>query len=387
MGDISLSPPLVNAVREQRAVLFLGAGASIGAEAAGGERIPSGDRLRDKLCDQFLGGQLKDKPLVAVAAIAANEVGLVQMQKYIADLFGVFRPAEFHKLIPTFRWRAIATTNYDLIVERAYPICRKPLQRYLTSVKNGDLFDQRMNEVSDPVGLLKLHGCIEHYADAEIPLILGQEQYASYSAKRDRLYMRLRDWAFECPIIFCGYAIADPHIQQIIFDMTDSSISRPMYYAVLPGVNPIEARYWAGNRVSCIDATQFLTELDRQIQPIARQLRRATSPDKLSLQNHYRSVDAVELDALRFYLETDVTHLHRAIVVAEQNPLDFYKGYDTGFGCIFQNLDITRKVTDSILVDAVLADDAVARRTEFFLVKGPAGNGKTVVLKRPCLSG
>ena len=81
---------------------------------------------------------------------------------------------------------------------------------------------------------------------------------------------------------------------------------------------------------------------------------------------------------MRFYLETDVTHLHRAIVVSEQNSLDFYKGYDTGFGCVFQNLDITRKVTDSILVDAVLADEAVARRTELFLVKGPAGNGKTL---------
>ncbi|HTV27354.1 MAG TPA: SIR2 family protein, partial [Xanthobacteraceae bacterium] len=209
--------------------------------AAAGEKIPSGDRLRDKLCDQFLGGQLKDKPLVAVAAIAADAVGLAQMQKYIADLFGVFGPADFHKLIPTFRWRAIATTNYDLIIERAYALCEKPRQKYVTSVKNGDLFDQRMSEVSDPVGLLKIHGCIEHYADAEVPLILGQEQYASYAAKRDRLYMRLQDWACECPIIFCGYSIGDPHIQQIIFDMTDKSISRPMYYAVLPGINPIEA--------------------------------------------------------------------------------------------------------------------------------------------------
>ena len=85
---------------------------------------------------------------------------------------------------------------------------------------------------------------------------------------------------------------------------------------------------------------------------------------------------------MRFYLENNVTHLHSAIVAAEQKPLDFYKGYDTGFGCIFQNLDITRKVTDSILVDAVLADEATAQKTELFLVKGPAGNGKTVVLKR-----
>ena len=384
MGDITLSPSLISAVREQRAILFLGAGASVGAKAAGGEKIPIGDRLRDKLCDKFLGGQLKDRPLVAVAAIAAGEIGLIQMQKYIADMFGVFYPADFHALIPTFRWRAIASTNYDLIVERAYDRCDKPLQKYVKSVKNGDLFDDRMNATSDPVGLLKIHGCIEHYADAEIPLILGQEQYASYSAQRERLYMRLRDWAYECPLIFCGYSIADPHIQQIIFDMTDKSISRPMYYAVMPGVSQLESRYWASNNITCIDATfeKFLIELDRQILPLARQLRRTTSPEKLSLQSHYKVAGATKSNSLRFYIENDATHLHSAIVVAQQTPLDFYKGYDTGFGCILQNLDITRHVTDSILVDAILADEAAARKTEVFLIKGPAGNGKSVILKR-----
>jgi tetratricopeptide (TPR) repeat protein/cold shock CspA family protein len=252
------------------------------------------------------------------------------------------------------------------------------------SVKNGDLFDERMNAISDPVGLLKIHGCIDYYADSEIPLILGQEQYASYSSKRDRLYMRLRDLAFECPIIFCGYSISDPHIQQIIFDMTDKSISRPMYYAVLPSINQLESRYWASNNITCIDATfeQFLVELDRQVLPLARKLRRTTAPQRLSLQNHYKVADATESDSLRFYIENDAIHLHSAMILAQQNPLEFYKGYDTGFSCILQNLDITRHVTDSILVDAVLADEAVVRKTELFLIKGPAGNGKSVTLKR-----
>src|SRR5271166_3337071 len=197
-------------------------------------------------------------------------------------------------------------------------------------------------------------------------------------------HMRLRDWAYECPLIFCGYSIADPHIQQIIFDMTDKSISRPMYYAVMPGVSQPESRYWASNNITCIDATfeNFLIELDRQILPLARQLRRTVSPEKLSLQNHYKVAGAIESDSLRFYIENDATHLHSTIVVAQQTPIEFYKGYDTGFGCILQNLDITRHVTDSILVDAVLADEAAARKTEVFLIKGPAGNGKSVILKR-----
>jgi hypothetical protein len=67
MADIPSA--LIDAVKEQRAVLFLGAGASVGAKHPKSHLIPLGDRLRDLICDKFLGGALKHRPLSAVAAI------------------------------------------------------------------------------------------------------------------------------------------------------------------------------------------------------------------------------------------------------------------------------------------------------------------------------
>ena len=67
---------LISAVKEQRAVLFLGAGASRGAKHPNGDPIPQGDCLRNLICDKFLGGELKQKPLNVAAAITAGEVGL-----------------------------------------------------------------------------------------------------------------------------------------------------------------------------------------------------------------------------------------------------------------------------------------------------------------------
>ena len=384
MTEAELSASLLNAVREQRAILFLGSGASHGAKAPSGQVIPQGNALRDKLCDRFLGGELKDKPLLTVASIAASEAGLIQMQKYIADLFEPYRPGEFHLLVPSFRWRAIATTNYDLIIERAYEGCRKPLQRYVKTVKDGDQFDTRMNAMSDPVGLFKLHGCIEHYTDLDVPLILGQEQYAAYLANRKRMYAMLQGLAQECPIIFCGYSISDPHIQQIIFDLTDRRISRPTFFAVAPNFSLYEIKYWGTNRIECITMTfeQFIRTLDSAIPLLARQLRRNTSPDNLSLQSHYRVATAVETDALRFYIDNDAIHVHGAMVTPYQIPLDFYKGYDVSFGCITQNLDIDRPISKSVLFDAILLDESEVKDTELFVLVGPAGNGKTVTLKR-----
>ena len=334
-----LPPALISAIREQRAVLFLGAGASYGALHPKGEQVPLGDRLRDSICEKFFDGKLKHLQLTAVAAMAAQEAGLTHLQKYIREVFYEFQPADFHQLIPTFRWRAIATTNFDLLVERAYEKSRGSLQTIVKSVKDGDLFDIRMHEVSDPVGFLKLHGCIDYYTDSDIPLILGQDQYASYATNRRRFYARLSDYGYENPIVFCGYSISDAHIQQMLFDLTDKSIKRPMYYNIAPGLSEIEVRYWATNQVTCIPMTfeAFLRELDKKISAVARQLRRPDTAGQLSLAIHYRVPRATESDALRSFIEQDISHLHSGFVAPPQDPQEFYRGYDTGFGCITQN--------------------------------------------------
>lgn len=374
---------LINAVREQNAVLFLGAGASYGALAPTDHiPVPPGLKLRDLLCDKFLDGALKDRSLAAVAEYSANETDLLTVQEYVRDLFEPYAPADFHNLIGTFRWWAIATTNYDLIVDRAYT--KNALQQLVKRYKDGDGFDSRLRKETHPLEYIKLHGCIDHYTDTAIPLILGQEQYARYLKNRTRLFNRLRDLAHEHPIIFCGYRIEDPHVQQLLFDLADTQISRPMYYYVSPDVGEYEIRYWAKHRITAIKATfeEFLTALDKAIPSSARSLVSSTGGGSLSIRKHYRVAGAVESSELKTFLERDVLHIRADMPVEYQDPAEFYKGYDRGWGAIAQNLDVRRRITDSVLVDAVLADDAEQKTAEISILMGPAGNGKTVALKR-----
>jgi hypothetical protein len=92
---------LIDAIREQRAVLFLSAGASYDAKHSGGGSIPIGNEFHDAISDKFLGGELKHKTLSSVAAMAANEAGLAAFQRFVRDLFAPFEPADFHSLIPS----------------------------------------------------------------------------------------------------------------------------------------------------------------------------------------------------------------------------------------------------------------------------------------------
>jgi tetratricopeptide (TPR) repeat protein len=380
-----LPAELIDAVQSQRAILFLGAAASFGAVHPRGEKIPGGDRLRDALCDRFLGGEFKNKPLATVAEYAVNEANLVSVQRHVREMLQDFEPADFHNLIPRFRWHGIVTTNYDLIIERAYALDKKPVQQLVPFFKDGDPIETEMKRAVDGVPYLKLHGCIDHYSDEAIPLILATEQYARYSTNRTRLFSRFQDWGREFPVIFCGYSVSDPHIQAILLGLFEMNPKRPMYYIVDPSFLPVEERYWNARRTAPICATfaQFLFSLDAAVSVASRSLPTSLGGGSSTLRTHYKVVNVPESKALFFSLAEDVEHIRKGIPLNAADPKDFYRGANDGWGAIEQNLDVLRSVTDNLVVDAVLAQEAErSGPTDFFAVKGPAGNGKTVVLMR-----
>ena len=118
--DIKLTPWLLEAIQNGEAILFLGAGSTIGARRYDGTSPPNGLQLRDLLSDKFLAGKRKDWPLARVADYAKNVSSLAAVQSFIRQQFEDLQPASFHYLIPKFRWFAVVTTNFDLVLERTY---------------------------------------------------------------------------------------------------------------------------------------------------------------------------------------------------------------------------------------------------------------------------
>ena len=101
-------------IKNGRAVLCLGAGASIGAKDSCNKNIVNGNDLKDLLCDKFLGGKYKDRSLEQVAGFSMSETSQGEVEQFIRDILEKFEPADFHLILPTFRWKTIYTTNYDL---------------------------------------------------------------------------------------------------------------------------------------------------------------------------------------------------------------------------------------------------------------------------------
>ncbi|WP_289281810.1 SIR2 family protein, partial [Methylophaga sp. UBA5088] len=179
MTDLNL---LVDRIREGRVVLFLGSGALVGATLPSNP-IPLGNDLRDVLCSKFLNEKFRDSDLAHVSAMAISHASLIDVQDFIKDYLSGIQQAEFHNLLPSLRWRAIFTTNYDLLIEKCYEDHQSPVQKLNVIMSNEDNFDDTRTS-NEKLPYLKLHGCVTRTHDQKLPLILTTDQYNDSFASR-----------------------------------------------------------------------------------------------------------------------------------------------------------------------------------------------------------
>ena len=359
-----IPPPLLEAIRSERVVLFLGAGASMEAESVDGKRPPSSKQLAIDLAQHFLGQDLSDFGLMQVAEMASRARGQNVVFEFIRSQLKVFKPSSAHKLIPTFRWHTIATTNYDTLVEDAYGLVKEPIQDLLRFVKDAEPIETKKSEVLNPLVYLKLHGCIHHAHDAEIPLLLDPSHYEHYQANRKRLFDRLSDYAHEIPFLFIGYALTDPHIQNLIYRL-DRTRSRPEYYVVTPNIPDAVRQHWLSKRIVAINATfgSFMTALNGVIPNPWRKIRPTKLSSSLPIQRHFRTT-ADPSETLLKSLDVDLIHVNPSMPTEKQSAQNFYRGYDHEFAGIASDLDARRRVSNDLILQ--LIDDQSSTVVKFY---------------------
>jgi tetratricopeptide (TPR) repeat protein len=379
---VSIPFLLQEAVRNGRAILFLGAGASRECRNAEGKSPPDANQLRDILAQKFFGKPMPGRDVMTVAEMAIESgAGRPLVFEAVAAAFNGFEPSVAHRMVCDFNWRAIATTNYDLIQQSAYNESKTRRQTLIPFVKDDEPIDTRMGAVSNPLEYIKLHGCLQHRLDKDIPLVLSWEQYEEYATNRKHLFERVTHLSRECPLVFIGYKLGDQHIRSLVYKL-EASI-RPRWYIVDPAAEDEDIKLWNTKNFDVIPSRfgEFMTALDAAVPKLLRFLTPSVETLNFPLRTFYKSQSAQESEALRAAFARDLTLVHASMAYAEQTPERFYSGYDTGWGGIIQNLDARRRVTDDLLFKA-LAENETPTEPVFFLLRGPAGGGKTIALKR-----
>ena len=378
---IAIPTLLSEAVKTKRAVLFLGAGASKEAKNAAGQNPPDANQLRDILAREFFRREMKTRDVMAVAEMAiASGVGAPRVYEAVRQVFDPFQPSVAHRLVATFSWRMIATTNYDLLVERAYADNSSRVQNLVRFVKDDEPIEEKLQSTLNPVQYLKLHGCLEHIHDPDIPMVLSREQYATYSQSRTHLFSRLHWLARESSVIFVGYRLDDNHIRDLIYKL--SSDSRPRWYIVTPDADDLDVAFWGTRNVEVITCRfgEFMAGLDAAIPAPWRALPQSDKVVDFPIRKFYVTVTE-ESAAVRASVGSDLTLVHSQMAYEDQTAKLFYEGYDTGWGGIINRFDVRRRVEDEIIFKAILEPENPTGPL-LFMLHGAAGSGKTIALKR-----
>lgn len=382
-GDLDIPQSLLAEVRSGRAVLFLGAGASRGARGPAGATPPTAPDLASGMARRFLGEEYVAYPLDMVADLALAQSDLATVQGFVAEQLADFQPAPFHRLIPTFRWHGIATTNFDLVIERAYQPPSIPAQTLRVLRTSTDRIETGA-PVANPVCLLKLHGCITHLNDPDAPLILTTAQYARYRHARERLFNILHEWGYEHSIVFAGYSFADADLRLFLEQLDNIGNFRPRYYLVTPSTSPVEAAYWERHRIHTLQGTfeDFLRCIDAALPAPLRTLTIPAPSDHPIISRLVIPPTSLSEEVLT-YLGRDVDYVHTSLPTATLPPRAFYRGLDRDWSAIQQALDVRRPLIDTVL-ELLAAPDEVDRPSavQFIAIRAEAGAGKTVLLKR-----
>jgi hypothetical protein len=373
-----VSPYLLSKIKEGKAILFLGAGASYGCTSADGKKSAlMGADLGKAISKSFLGGQRETEPLAKIADYAIADSSLLDVQLFVRGIYESIEPRDFHSLIPKFKWKAIVTTNYDRVIEKAYERTTDRIQTPVVLIRDGDI--RLLEESVNTVPIMKIHGCITGASDTGLPLILANEQYAKYQRGRGRLVVAFREWAKDYPVIFCGYEMNDAHIAQILFSLEDGNQDRPSYAAINPRFDDFDRRHWSRFKMEAVSATfeQFLASIDATIPLNQRVLAQLITGANGSL-SRWLKVGATLSHGLQAILGGRLKHIHHDMPIENPNAESFYKGDSESWAPIKHDFDFPRSPTAQILADSIAANNA----PKFVLVKGHAGSGKTVVLKR-----
>ena len=374
---------LIEYVRKGEAVLLLGAGASLGARSPDGSAAPSTAELTSQISNRFLGGKFERSPLGQVSEYAISETSIGEVQEFVASIVRPLEPAEFHRLIPRFRWHGLATTNYDRLIEKAYEQDQNALQSVRPIIENGDRLEDYLRDPKN-LPLLKLHGCVTRTTNDECPLILTPDQYVEYRRGRDRLFDSLYSWGSDRTIIFAGHSIEDSDLRTLLLELDAKCMNRLRYYVVAPDVDPMAARFWERKKITALSGTfaEFLGALDAQIPSHSRVLAGLVTTDEpLAISERFASRDLTLSPVCRRFLENEAEYVKRIERGPAANPADFYRGMDQGWGGIEQRLDVPRRLCDTIIADVFLPDTSFVG-PRLIAIKGHAGSGKSLLMKR-----
>ena len=354
-----------------RVAVFLGAGSSIGSGA------PTSDELASLIGTKVL--QTEERyPLSA--DYADGGPGRREVNRVIVERLESLLPSDSLRRLASFPWPRVFSTNFDDLFEQALRSNGREFIPYYAPSNLEQSIGQRT-----PVYML--HGSIKNANDPDMGLVLTQDDLLRAATKRAAFYHQLTDSLQGSEIIYIGFSLSDVDFRRVISEVHDSVGNQqnliPRGYAVIRDPPSFAKNHWDTKKIAIVDATMedFVEALvtlrsGTVVQPIAV----GSEP---ILGRFLSDVNPASDQADELAWAFDFPDLDEG----QPDPAAFYRGAPPNWPTIRDGFDAVRDLTDSIVEDLLVdpADEPPRGNpsaTNFVLIAGHAGSGKTTSAKR-----
>lgn len=314
-------PGLVDELRSGDVTLFAGAGLSSNAG------LPLWDDLMLPLAAE-LGLDPDTNPInIAQYYSDAHVQGRYLLNSHIVRQLRAARPkfSFIHMLIKELPLRAIITTNFDNLIERA--LARDPERPHRVIISDEDLSYHSGRDL--PV--IKANGCIGRPES----LVLTLQDFESYANNRPILTGYLKNLMATSTLLFLGTSLRDPAFGAFNNEVLQQlRLHRRAFYSVVSNTNKYEAQDFRERGIELIDLeaqwdeigdslTEFLESLVRLVRPRPRSIHevRGREPEYLNLINSRLG------SGLSLQVDPDhIDRIHRYSLVERTDLLDYSSG-------------------------------------------------------------
>jgi hypothetical protein len=383
---------IIELIKKNQVTLFLGAGSS---SDVGG---PSGGDLLDEIKLTFPDVEFENPNnffSVCQDIIESGKYGRDDLEKFVKKTLEGLYPNTIHSNLINIPWKCVFTTNYDTVIERI-PINLQ--KRRIRQIKEKNPYiDYRRRDL---LYLIKIFGSIDsEYGDEGNPVLTQTDLKKSYEFRRV-YYNYLNDFIRYGPVLFIGYSFKDRLIFDLMSEIQDTigvDAIRPSY-AILPNEpNEKTMRLFKKYNINYVKGT--LEEFVKLAETEFKHYSITTNYSEKTVHVHGYPIDIpiqydYEVNENFIYLN-NASHISKNIDIRpfflnEENTFapfsnnwDFLREiytFDKTRKIPYLNSKITEGLRNYIVVHSM--KKTTTESNEIILLTGPAGSGKSTILKR-----
>lgn len=371
-----LETKIFPSIYKSETILFLGAGSSVT-----NKRFLGNDII--EYYEDRLGVELHSKDLVEFVDLlsAMPEFDRNELDDYVLKLISSLEITDVHRSIASIQWREIITTNYDLLIERAFDelSIKSPKAYKIRAVKSREEYSGYNTPTE--IKYVKLNGCASD--KSKYPFVLSTKDFNDSKKYYRAIFSSLEILSPAINFLSIGFSFSDG-LSSYLIDKFDSHNYRnkKWMYSIDPFVNEYRLPYYTEKKICIIKIlpADFFKLYDEWVENKASTIVKRKHISYTNASNQHLLLPAkLSLSLGESLIQlTDTNTIHTVI------QKEFYKGNRPTYDVIRKNYDViksseVKKVTHEI--DRILKLKG-ERIVPILFLEGHFGNGKSTFTYR-----